>query len=214
MGTRHLVCVYHKGRFVIAQYGHHNSDPDITGTTILEFLLEPANLAALRAGIPFIRVDQDLSTTGIFGAAVLEHVAEAGDESVEVKISLDMEFASDGLMCSWAYAVDLDAEVLEVYRGYHGPSEKLRGVADAGRFKETNVRGQLLKATFALAELPEEDEFLKACSKPGKKDEVERAPGFGVGFVGVIAADAEGKRTYQSFDALTDVALSDVKVAD
>lgn len=214
MGTRHLACVYHKGRFVIAQYGQHNGDPDITGTAILEFLLEPANIEALRAGIPFIKVEQDLSITGIFGAAVLEHVVKAGVESVEVEVGLDMEFASDGLMCSWAYVVDLDAEVLEVYRGYHGPSEELRGVADAGRFKEANVRGQIRKATFAFAELPEEEDFLKICCKPREKDEVERAPGFGMGFVGVIGAGAQGKRTYQSFDGLTGVALSDVTVID
>ena len=34
------------------------------------------------------------------------------------KVSLNLNFAADSLFCEWAYVLDLDREVLEVYEGF------------------------------------------------------------------------------------------------
>lgn len=49
------------------------------------------------------------------GLSITEH-------KVKIKVDLiknDMEFASDSLFCEWAYLLDLDNEVVEVYRGFN-----------------------------------------------------------------------------------------------
>ncbi|OQO04186.1 hypothetical protein B0A48_10796 [Cryoendolithus antarcticus] len=47
MGTRHLICIYHNGRFVLAQYGQWDGYPDGRGVRILAFLEVPGNVALL-----------------------------------------------------------------------------------------------------------------------------------------------------------------------
>ena len=68
------------------------------------------------------------------GAKILEVVAQATAEE-RVPVELDEEFVHDGLSCEWAYVVDIDAELLEVYRSvepeYDGASERFEGVKGA-----------------------------------------------------------------------------------
>ena len=49
MGTRHLILVYYKGQYHIAQYGQWDGYPDVQGITVLEFVSDPANLSKLTA---------------------------------------------------------------------------------------------------------------------------------------------------------------------
>jgi hypothetical protein len=169
MGTRHLVCIYHNGRFVVAQYGQHNGYPSATGVEVLRFLLTKGNIERLRENIHFVpppkpynREDYDSR-----GVAVLEQIASAR-KTVDTVFRLD--FAKNGLFCEWAYVVDLDdGGALEVYQGsnhFHG--------ATAGRFGEAGVVQQELKAKFAFDQLPSgEDEFVKACGEDEDADAEE-----------------------------------------
>lgn len=50
------------------------------------------------------------------GSKVLSYVMESPDGSPVCNNS--WEFAKDSLFCEWAYVVDLDADTLEVYRGF------------------------------------------------------------------------------------------------
>jgi hypothetical protein len=160
MGTRYLICIYHNGRFVVAQYGHANGQPDLIGVEVLKFLTED-NIALLRQKIrlvvPIEPEDPDYDNRGI---RILDDIA-AAEDNVEHAFKLD--FASDGLFCSFAYVVDLDASKLEVYRGqYKGPLAE--GVADGGRFAETGVKQQTLGMAWSFDELPkDEEQFVEAC---------------------------------------------------
>ena len=166
MGTRHLICIYHNGRFAVAQYGGHDGYPSGAGMTILRFLTK-ANIKRLREKIPFALPPKPW-TGGDYdnrGVEILEDVASAR-ETVERVFRLD--FASDGAFCEWAYVVDLDGEgALEVYKGsnhFHGTT--------TGRFGEAGVVQQELKATFSFDKLPSaEDEFVKACGGDDGEDE-------------------------------------------
>ncbi|ATY60351.1 hypothetical protein A9K55_006524 [Cordyceps militaris] len=50
-------------------------------------------------------------------AAVLVLVARGASAERPLPIHRQPEFANDGLFCEWAYVVDLDTDVLEVYEG-------------------------------------------------------------------------------------------------
>jgi hypothetical protein len=162
MGTRHLICVYHKGRFVIAQIGLHNGDPHVMGVHILEFLMSEDNIDGLRAGLKFIKYyegDDPEMSLDHQGYVVLKDVARAGYLSDEIELVMDLDFASNSVMCTWVYVVDLDGGVFEIYKpDRKGDPER---ITNQGRFSEAEVRGQLLTASFKFADLPDEAEFMR-----------------------------------------------------
>jgi len=74
----------------------------------------------------------------------------------KILVQNSQEFAKDGLFCEFAYVLDLDKNVLEVYEGFN------RG--EPGRFgNEANEDGYkpvgLIK-TYSLDDLPDEETFL------------------------------------------------------
>jgi hypothetical protein len=50
-----------------------------------------------------------------FGARILDYVFD----NPNAKVRLDVEFAGESLFCEWAYVLDLDNNVLEVYKGFN-----------------------------------------------------------------------------------------------
>jgi hypothetical protein len=62
MGTRNLICVFYRGRFVIAQYSQWDGYPEGQGMTILNFLLNSQNIERLKQGLQYIVIldDEDL----------------------------------------------------------------------------------------------------------------------------------------------------------
>ncbi|PPQ73104.1 hypothetical protein CVT24_009440 [Panaeolus cyanescens] len=51
MGTRHLICIWWKGQWVVAQYGQWDGYPEGQGVAIFQFLTLPRNLENLKKGI-------------------------------------------------------------------------------------------------------------------------------------------------------------------
>lgn len=194
MGTRHLICVFYRGGFVIAQYGQLDGYPEGQGLTIVAFLNSAGNIERLKQGLAHIYNPTEAEVEAIEKAAtqaqreymadlgallrqgvnlralkwaacpsmspemsaeILEAVAKATAEA-PVMIRLELEFIHDGLFCEWAYVVDLDAEVLEVYHGvereHEGSSQRFRDVKGA----EAGFVPSLVKA-LAFAELRETD---------------------------------------------------------
>ena len=143
MGTRSLICIFFKGRFVVAQYSQWDGYPEREGQgmRILQFLLGPSNIKRLKSGLECIKIlrtkesEELQDSTNIeaaqpppslsrdTGAEILEIVAGASDTNY-VPIVLDLEFANNRLFCEWAYVIDLDDEVFEVYRGLEGTVSK------------------------------------------------------------------------------------------
>ncbi|KAH6854437.1 hypothetical protein B0I37DRAFT_30567 [Chaetomium sp. MPI-CAGE-AT-0009] len=166
MGTRHLICVFWKGRWFLAQYGQFDGYPEGQGVKIIHFLSFARNVENLKVGLENHiyepgedelraiwdeceawdrnRLDQNLmyepnmfgvnqlypslardTSAGILGIIARASQAEETDgaegneekEPKKIPVHLELEFANDGLFCEWAYVVDLDKEVLEVYGG-------------------------------------------------------------------------------------------------
>jgi hypothetical protein len=79
MGTRHLICIYHNGRFVVAQYGQYDGYPSGAGVLVLHFLTIKANIQRLRDNIHFVPpptkpLGQDGDSRGV---AILKDIATA-----------------------------------------------------------------------------------------------------------------------------------------
>ena len=156
MGTRSIVCIYRNGRFVAAQTGRADGHPEVTGLAILHWLVVEGNIQRLLQKIHLVQPppyhDENYQNSFI-------SIKSIATSTSPIKHVCKLDFASEGLWCAWAYVVDLDVGTLKVYQGdnrFRGPME--------GRFAEAGVVQQVLKATFAFADLPGfEDEFVQAC---------------------------------------------------
>lgn len=178
MGTRHLICIFYKGRIAVAQYGQTDGYPAGAGVQILSFLKSPQNITNLRKGLPFTKLSSERLYMG--SASILDQIADYTATGCEVEVGDDLHFAHDTLFCEWAYVVDLDKECLEAYKGgslylYGGP-----GIAiGEGRLKEVGVDGLVLVARWAFGEKITGEDWVKMCHAPMKEaeDAMERADG-------------------------------------
>ena len=135
MGTRNLTVVQHDGQYKLAQYGQWDGYPSGQGKTILEFLrdkfdrekfISRLNACKLLSDEEVAALDKDFSAddwTKLYpslsrdtAAEVLEYIQESTEP---VPIQKDFSFAGDSLFCEWAYVIDLDANMFEVYKGFN-----------------------------------------------------------------------------------------------
>ena len=194
MGTRHLTCVVIDKQFKVAQYGQWDGYPSGAGKIIVDFIktkMKPETfrkkLQALKettdaeVGRRWMSVGADGSgmvTMDVVekfkakfphlnrdcGAGILKLIQNG--KAKEVQMQLD--FAQDSLFCEWAYVVDMDKEVLEVYKGFNKKpvpktnrfySEKPLIKADGKPSEYNTIR---LKKKYPFAEL---DNFLEQAKR-------------------------------------------------
>lgn len=199
MGTRHLICVFYNGRFVIAQYGQWDGYPGGQGVNLMKFLRVPINIQRLKDGLRHIyeASEQELITakrrinelrgpesktwmefaehpmskltseimdrfcpslSRDTGAAILEVISRAKAER-KVPIEFALSFANNWLYCEFAYVVDLDTEVLEVFHDVEKKTPDHR-FGDVG---EKNDTVPIFTSSFTFSELQSmksEQEFL------------------------------------------------------
>lgn len=149
MGTRNLTMVVLGGKIVISQYGQWDGYPSGNGIRVKKFLenadlgVFTKQIAKVKV-ISKEEFDQILSTfkktssspgsmsledynkfsseypslTRDTGCGILDLVYNASDDEVLLHHP-DTEFYKNSLFCEWAYLIDLDKEVLEVYEGFN-----------------------------------------------------------------------------------------------
>lgn len=186
MGTRHLTCVVQNGDFKVAQYGQWDGYPEGQGFTVLSFLrgqvAADPTLAAFRQAVadshwvtPEEQAEIDkafpdewmtMGEAASFREAYPSLTRDTGAGVLALLPCLlndNRAFAADGLFCEWVWLIDLDANVLEAYDGFHK-----RGEAIEGRFKDMEVGEDSeylpvsLRASWPLDQLPDEATFLAA----------------------------------------------------
>lgn len=198
MGTRHLTCVVVDGEMKVAQYGQWDGYLEGQGKTIVEFLtkLTESEMRVFKDNVRKCtwvddkEIDKRLKSVGSKDGWMTLDQSEkwkqnwpelSRDTGAEILMLILIEprgiqdarnFAADSLFCEFAYVVDLDKEVLEIYRGFQTKAHK------SGRFaklpKGKNPDGtpseyypvKLVKK-IKIRDLPEafaefEEEFAKA----------------------------------------------------
>lgn len=200
MGTRNLTIVIQDGQPKVAQYCQWDGYPDGQGKTVLEFLrgLNSTRHISFAANVArCIPLDREeiqrrwesvgadksgfvsLDIAGNFnakwpqlgrdlGAKVLQLIA---DSKQPVEVLLDYDFAADSLFCEYAYVIDLDKGMLEVYKGFNK-----RPLAKSARFhsltpssakrRESPYYPIRLKAKWPLTKLPSFKAFKEAIDLP------------------------------------------------
>ena len=189
MGTRHLIAVQLDGEYKIAQYGQWDGYPEGQGMTTLHFLRsmdEDKFKSALRNS-SFISDDELMALWKQYGADDdgMVSLSEADrmkkgrpeysrDTSADIlqmvqehpegmKLHNQIGFAANGLLCEWAWVIDLDKRTFEGYRGFG--SEPL---TEQDRFyflrdlEQNGYGGVKLAAEWSLDRLPTDEDFLSA----------------------------------------------------
>ena len=195
MGTRHLIAVQIDGEYKVAQYGQWDGHPGGQGSTVLGFL-HGADLEAFRAkarAAVFVGEEDmkarwaecgadpgsnfvDMEVSDRFklrhpqlsrdcGADVLGLLAEADPG---LPLGDQIGFAANSLFCEWGYVVDLDKEVLEVFKGFNQAPlhEGERFHALIGSGSNSDYEPIKLAKSYPLSELPTRDKFLEDFREP------------------------------------------------
>jgi hypothetical protein len=190
MGTRNLTVLVSEGEIKIAQYGQWDGYPDYMGINILKFLREFDVEIMKKQVKNVIFVDEnkqkeiDLylkeigSTNGYLnneqsdlfnekykflnrsmGSDILEMVYDE-EYNKPMLLNNSITFSGDSLFCEWAYVIDLDKNLFEVYEGFNKNE-----LNENDRFFKYTIENEeyhpiKLKKEFPLNVLPSDEEFL------------------------------------------------------
>ncbi len=191
MGTRNLTCVWKDGKWKVAQYGQWDGYPDGQGVVILDFLknhdiktfsekldnvrwitrkehdAQWKSVGADNSGWVSLEIadkhtanfPENSRDTGAGILNIIYNYKPSHGKKLAIENSID--FANDSLFCEWAYVVDLDTNMFEVYIGFN--KNKL---APNDRFYNGNILTDdyypIKKiAEFSFTALPEKESFVE-----------------------------------------------------
>ena len=189
--------VVYRGKTKIAQYGQWDGYPAGQGRTVLEFL-RSVNLDEFKKKVAKLKwltkkqgeaIDADPNWDKHYpylsrdaGAEVLNavmygkmHVNDYPNKKKEINVTViglvnRDGFAGDSLFCEWAYVIDLDNEVLEVYDGFNK-----KPLTEADRFRDLSKDNDYypikLVKSYPLSDLPTLDQMIKDCDPPENEEE-------------------------------------------
>lgn len=198
MGTRHLIAVQKDNKYKVAQYGQWDGYLSGEGNNILKFFHEN-DLETFRSKVdncfygtqeqideayaPYIKGDgwMTMEQSVAFKFAHLALHRDTGAGILDVIIKSDsplmlvdqIDFAKDSLFCEFAYVIDLDKNILEVYEGLNQEplpeSARFTGTArDSGDYQAVK-----LVASFPLGNLPENFDALEQELYPEDEEDEE-----------------------------------------
>lgn len=134
MGTRSLLCVVKNGAYKVAQYSQFDGYPSGLGKDILNFLCKDYKPEVFAAQVDKVRQPNEEENYEInnsrdykrieekysqFSREFREKILSYVQETEQPIVQLATEFAADSLFCKWCYVIDLDKQVLEVYKGFN-----------------------------------------------------------------------------------------------
>lgn len=195
MGTRHLICVMSDGEYKVAQYGQWDGYPEGQGLSILKFLtgnylaafkknLQKCSWVSEKDIVKYWEEfsvdihDVDLVSYEIYDSFYAKYPQLSRDAGADVlklvalspngiKLRNEYNFSRDSLMCEWAYVIDFDKNVFEVYKGFNktplDKSERFYSEDLAEYYCNEIYYPVKLLVSFDLSSLPSENEFLRIC---------------------------------------------------
>jgi hypothetical protein len=171
----------------LAQYGQWDGYPSGQGVEVLSFIRSKQRLAKLSKALDravFLtqaQLDSEYKKVGVTGDFMSENQAVkfnkrfpllSRDNSARVlSMMIDMDkpelvneemFAGDSLFCEWAYVIDFDKRVFEVYKGFNltEPLEPNDRFYKTPRTHEDYHQVRKI-AEFSFDSLPTKSEFFK-----------------------------------------------------
>ena len=198
MGTRHLIAVQKDGEYKVAQYGQWDGYLSGQGDSILKFF-RANDLETFRnkvdncffgtqeqideAYAPYtdgngwmtmeqadaFKLTEFAHLSRDTGADILNVILKSNGPLMQID---NLDFANDSLFCEYAYVIDLDKDILEVYQGFN--TDPLpEGARFTGRAKDDgDYQAVKLVASFPLGNLPENfDELQKELYPEDEEDE-------------------------------------------
>lgn len=178
MSTRGVIGFRKDGQDKVA-YSRSDSYPSWRGVRVLAYCRThtPAQMSASFDRITLVDTDtrptpqqvedhRDTRDTASYGGGRDEMysllIGGAGDlayyDDPRHYLMIDYSgFLADSLFCEWAYVINLDEGVLEVYRGFNKDPRAAGRYAVSGRDEYAGVR---LVETYPLSSLPSDEDFL------------------------------------------------------
>lgn len=170
MGTRHIIMVQMDNEYKVMQYGQWDGYLDGQGQDVLRFLRNN-DLAAFSDKVAQCReiTEEEINEVNATDnwPSVYPHLSRDCSSDIldmimesPLTLYLDKEFPYDSLFCEYAYVIDLDKNVFEVYKGWN----KEKTPEDSRFYKEEpdHMGHYPVKFWFSypLHELPTDEEFL------------------------------------------------------
>lgn len=187
MGTRHLIAVHVDGQYKVAQYGQWDGYPEGQGKGCLEFLREQYNPEVFKTAVRACKfIDEEkmrdlmvsygqkpdgmiaIQDYNRFSKDHPEFSRDTGSDILKIiqdspeglMLESALTFAADSLFCEWAYVIDLDTEMFEVYEGFNKkeltPEDRFYFLRE---YEDGGYHGVRLVKRWFLSNLPTEDEF-------------------------------------------------------
>jgi hypothetical protein len=174
MGTRNLICVVSDDQYKVAQYCQWDGYLTGQGHTICDFIQNTLDKEKFKQALnecEFI-TQEELHKRSIecgatergftleawntwksfypelcrdTGADILSLIQDQGKR----KLYNQLNFAGNSLFCEWAYVIDLDNEILEIYKGFN--QDQLN---ESERFKDLECPNLDYKQVKFLASFP------------------------------------------------------------
>jgi hypothetical protein len=193
MGTRNLTCVIKDGRFRIAQCGQWDGYIEGSGKGILEFLrttnlddfsnrIENTSFISAKEQVDreeaagfgdFLTMEQADKYNKLFPHITRDtgwRILKAVMTCDKLELQDNAGFAHDSLFCEWAYVVDLDRYVFEVYKGFNQDFSAHKGVFGSVPFtpeqqKKDKYSTVALLKSYSLRNLPTFEQLVKDCKE-------------------------------------------------
>ena len=188
MGTRNLTFVFIDGGYKVAQYGQWDGYPEGQGLRCLHFLRDEMDENRFREQLKRVRFASRTELNDLYtkfgqnedgdikvedyhrlGKAYPQLVRDTAakilnliqDGNVRL-LKNSIDFAANGLFCEWAYVIDLDKRMFEVYTGFHKEPLNEKDRFYFLREKEENgYSGIHMVFAWSIDHLPTDEEFLK-----------------------------------------------------
>lgn len=208
MGTRHLIAAVIDGEFKLAQYGQWDGYPEGQGSDVLAFLRDEMDVGKFTANLRqmfeptdeqtkdwYLEVGHVLGSNNSMiswdkskefsarhptlsrdtGSKILALVQSATEP---LPTRLSQSFAGDSLFCEWAYVIDFDKGIFEVFKGFNTTPTQADSRFPSGAEWLSHTDGYepvALVKSYPLDSLPTNEGFLSDLREPEEEPEEDAA---------------------------------------
>ncbi len=165
MGTRNLTVVVKDGKHKVAQYGQWDGYPSGEGLNCLRFLqkMDKQNFMQQLDTKVSWATPEDVDAKHPYNSrdVAAEILQLIYDAQTNIKLIDNIEFGKNSLFCEYAYVINLDKDIFEVYEGFNIDKLEPTDLFYEEEVEEGEYFGVKLIKTYSLDALPTEEEFLE-----------------------------------------------------